>query len=137
MDILIAIVVVAGIGAAALAVAAYLTAPSRINVQSAFAATDRAEPGQATGTLPETARQFRVFGWVFVLLLYFLAVFCVLQGLNDMRVVHYWALWEAAFGSALSSAAEITLYSRFWIAMAVTLVLIGFWAQRRLRRRLP
>jgi hypothetical protein len=29
----------------------------------------------------------------------------------------------------------MALYSRFWFAIAVALAVIGFWAQRRLRRR--
>ena len=132
MDAPTAIVIVAAIGAIALAAAAFLTARSRIGVLPAVAAKD-ATP-QAAG-LSESARQFRVFGWILVLLLYLAAVFCLLQGLNALRIVHRWAQWQAVFGSALSDPAEMTLYSRFWIATAMALTVIGYWAQRRLRRR--
>jgi len=131
MDALTAIVIAAVIGAVALAAAAFLTARSRIGVLPA-AAKDAA-PGM--GGLSESAKQFRVFGWVLVVLLYLLAVFCLLQGLNALRIVHHFAQWETAFGATLSDQAEMTLYSRFWIALAVVLVAIGLWTQRRLRRR--
>jgi hypothetical protein len=85
--------------------------------------------------LPESARQFRIFGWAFVALLYLVAVFCLLQGVNDLRVVRHWAQWDAVFGTVLSEPAEITLYADFWIAMAIALCLVAYWAQRRLRRR--
>ena len=70
-----------------------------------------------------------------MVLLYLAAVFCLLQGLNALRIVHHWAQWEATFGSVLTAQAEIALYSKFWIALAIALCLIGYWAQRRLRRR--
>ncbi len=70
-----------------------------------------------------------------MVLLYLAAVFCVLQGLNDLRIVRHWAQWDAVFGSILSDPAEIALYSKFWIALAIALCLIAYWAQRRLRRR--
>ena len=70
-----------------------------------------------------------------MVLLYLAAVFCLLQGLNALRIVHHWAQWEATFGSILNAQAEIALYSQFWIALAIVLCLIGYWAQRRLRRR--
>lgn len=59
MDAPTAIVIVAVIGAIALAAAAFLTARSRIGVPPVVAAKE-ASP-QATG-LSESARQFRVFG---------------------------------------------------------------------------
>jgi len=67
--------------------------------------------------------------------LYLLAAFCLLQGLNALRIFHHWDLWEAAFGSKLDDQAEIALYSKFWIALGIALIVIGYWAQRRLRRR--
>ena len=70
-----------------------------------------------------------------MVLLYLLAVFCLLQGGNALRIVHHWEEWQASFGNILTAQAEITLYSRFWIATAIVLCLIGYWAQRRLRRR--
>lgn len=85
--------------------------------------------------LSESAKKFRVLGLMLVLLLYLTATFCLLQGLSDLRIVFHWEQWEAYFGSRLSDRAEIVLYSKFWIAIAIALVLIGFWAQRRLRRR--
>jgi len=62
-------------------------------------------------------------------------VFCLLQGLNALRVVRHWDEWQATFGSILSGRAEIALYAEFWIATAIALCLIGYWAQQRLRRR--
>jgi hypothetical protein len=46
-----------------------------------------------------------------------------------------WEQWEAYFGTRLSDRAEIALYSGFWMAISVVLIFIGFWAQKRLRRR--
>jgi len=129
MDALIAGLIVVGIGAVAFAAAAVLTARARIGILSA-----QADPSSPWAGLPPSARQSRIFGWVLVLLLYLLAVFCLLQGLNDLRVVHHWAQWQAVFGSILDAPADIALYAEFWIATAVMLCLIGYWTQRRLRR---
>ncbi|MGC1776614.1 MAG: hypothetical protein WBB34_01620 [Xanthobacteraceae bacterium] len=147
MDALTAIVIVGLVAAIALAAAAFLTARARIGVlpvavdttNSSGAAASTASSASAATTpwagLAEQARQYRVFGWILVLLFYLFAVFCLLQGLNALIVVHHWAKWQAAFGSALSAPAQMTLYSRFWLATAGALVVIGYWAQRRLRRR--
>jgi hypothetical protein len=135
MDALTAGLIVVVIGAAAFSVAALVTARSRIGVLPAKAAQDLSGVSHLWVGLPESAKQIRVFGWVLVVLLYLVAVFCLLQGLNDLRIVRHWAQWDAVFGSTLSDPAEIALYSRFWIAMAIALCLVGYWAQRRLRRR--
>jgi hypothetical protein len=130
MDALTASLIVAGIGAAAVVLAAWLTAGARIGVLPA-----QTDPSSPWAGLPGEAKQFRVFGWVLVVLYYLAAVFCLLQGLNALRVVHHWAEWEATFGGVLNAQAEIALYSRFWIAVAIALCLIAYWAQWRLRRR--
>ncbi len=130
MNALTASLIVVVIGAAAFIVAAWLTARSRIGVLPA-----KTDPSSPWAGLPEQAKQYRVFGWVLVVLLYLLAVFCLLQGLNALRIVHHWQEWQASFGSVLNAQAEIALYSRFWIAMAIVLCCIGYWAQWRLRRR--
>ena len=130
MDALTASLIVVAIGAAAFIVAAFLTARARIGVLPA-----KTDPSSPWAGLPEQAKQFRIFGWVLVVLLYLAAVFCLLQGLNALRIVHHWDEWQATFGSILNAQAEIALYSRFWIALAIVLCLIGYWAQRRLRRR--
>jgi hypothetical protein len=135
MDASVASLIVVAIGAAAIIAAALVTARSRIGVLPAKAVQDPSAPSRPWIGLPESAKKFRVFGWTLVVLLYLAAVFCLLQGLNDLRVIHHWAQWEAAFGSVLSSPAEITLYSRFWIVLAIGLGVIGYWTQRRLRRR--
>jgi hypothetical protein len=135
MDALSASLIVAAIGAVAFIIAALLTARSRIGVLPAKTAKDGSEPSHGRIDLPESAKKFRGLGWIVVVLLYLAAVFCLLQGLNALRIVHHWAQWEAAFGSSLSDPAEIALYAKFWIATAVALCLIGYWAQRRLRRR--
>jgi len=85
--------------------------------------------------LPEKARHFRVLGWMLVLLLYLAAIFCLLQGVGDLRIFFHWDQWAAVFGSELSARTEIALYSRFWMATGVVLILIALWAQWRLRRR--
>ena len=131
MDSLTAIVIVAVIVAIAASAAAFLTARAKIGVLTATA--DKASPWAG---LSEQARQFRVFGWILVGFLYLAAVFCLLQGFNALIVAHHWTQWQAAFGDALSAQSEIALYFRFWLAIAVALVVIGFWAQRRLRRRM-
>jgi hypothetical protein len=134
MNALSASLIVVAIGAAAFIVAAVLTARSRIGMLPAKAAQDGAEPSVGRSDLPESAKQFRGLGWIVVVLLYLVAVFCLLQGLNALRIVHHWDQWEAVFGSSLSDPAEIALYAKFWIALAVALCLVGYWAQRRLRR---
>ena len=135
MDALTASLIVVGIGAAAFIVAALLTAQSRIGVLPAQPVDVPPASSHLWPGLPEQAKQYRVFGWVLVVLLYLAAVFCLLQGGNALRIVHHWAQWEATFGSILTAQAEIALYSKFWIAMAIVLCLIGYWAQRKLRRR--
>jgi hypothetical protein len=135
MDALTASLIVVAIGATAIIAAALLTARSRIGVLPAKPVEVPPGSSHLWPGLPEAAKQFRVFGWVLVVLLYLAAVFCLLQGLNALRIVHHWAQWEATFGSILTAQAEIALYSRFWIAMAIALWVIGYWAQRRLRRR--
>jgi hypothetical protein len=135
MDALTASLIVVAIGAAALALAAWITARSRIGVLPAKPIEVPPGSSHLWPGLPEPAKQYRVFGWVLVVLLYLAAVFCLLQGLNALRIVHHWAQWEATFGSVLNAQTEIALYSRFWIAMAIVLCLTGYWAQRRLRQR--
>ncbi len=135
MDALTASLIVVGIGGAAFIMAAWITARSRIGVLPAKAVQDPSTPSHPWAGLPESDKQFRVFGWVLVVLLYLAAVFCLLQGLNALRIVHHWAQWEATFGSILTDRAEIALYSKFWIATAVALCFIGYWTQTRLRRR--
>jgi hypothetical protein len=136
MDALTAgLIVVVVIGAVAFITAAFVTARSRIGVLPAKPVEVPSGASHLWPGLPESARQFRIFGWAFVALLYLVAVFCLLQGVNDLRVVRHWAQWDAVFGTVLSEPAEITLYAEFWIAMAIALCLVAYWAQRRLRRR--
>jgi hypothetical protein len=135
MDALTASLIVVAIGAAAFIIAALLTARSRIGVLPAKTAQDASEPSHGQIDLPESARKFRGLGWVLVVLLYLVAVFCLLQGLNALRVIRHWEQWEAVFGNSLSDPAEIALYAKFWIGLAIVLCLIGYWAQWRLRRR--
>ena len=135
MDALTAGLIVVAIGAAAFIVAARVTTRSRIGVLPAQPAEVPPGASHLWPGLPEAAKQYRVFGWALVVLLYLAAVFCVLQGLNDLRIVRHWAQWDAVFGSSLSDPAEIALYAKFWIALAIALCLIAFWTQRRLRRR--
>jgi hypothetical protein len=135
MNALTACVLVAVIGAIAFVVVAIITARARIGRLPALAGQESSNPSHAAIDLPERARHFRVLGWMAVLLLYLTATFCLLQGLSALRIVFHWDQWEAFFGSQLSDRAEIALYSRFWIAIAVVLVFIGLWAQWRLRRR--
>jgi hypothetical protein len=136
MDALTAGVVVALIGATAFIVVAVITARARIGRLPAIAAPDSSKPGAVAIGLPESARHFRVFGWMLVLLLYLGATFCLLQSVGDLRIFFHWDQWEAFFGSQLDARSEIALYSRFWAATGVVLIVIGLWAQWRLRRRL-
>jgi hypothetical protein len=135
MNALTASFIVALIGATAFIVLAVITARGRIGLLPAIAARDSSNSSHVPIDLPESAKKFRVLGWMLVLLLYLTATFCLLQGLNDLRIFFHWEQWEAYFGSRLSDQAEIALYAKFWIAMAIALIFIGFWAQRRLRRR--
>ena len=134
MDALTASLIIAFIGATALVVVAAITARPRIGLLPATVVHDPASPFHAR-ELPESAKKFRIFGWILVLLLYLAATFCLLQGLNALRIFFHWDQWEAVFGGQLSDRGEIELYSRFWIAIAIVLVAIGFWAQHRLRRQ--
>jgi len=135
MNALTASFIVALIGATAFIVIAVITARGRIGLLPAIAVRDSSNSSHVPIDLPESAKKFRVLGWMLVLLLYLTATFCLLQGLNDLRIVFHWEQWEAYFGSRFSDRAEIALYSKFWIAIAIALIFIGFWAQRRLRRR--
>jgi len=134
MNALTAICIVALIGAITLVAAAVITARARIGLLPAVLVRDPSSPFHAR-ELSDRAKKFRVLGWMLVLLLYLTAAFCLLQGLNDLRIFFHWEQWEAFFGSQLSDRAEIELYSRFWIAIGVVLIVTGLWAQRRLRRR--
>jgi hypothetical protein len=135
MNALTASLIVALIGATAFVVVAVITARARIGQLPAIAVRDSFNPSQVAIELPESAKHFRVFGWMLVLLLYLAAIFCLLQGFGDLRIFFHWEQWEAFFGSRLDERAEIALYSRFWMAIGVVLILIGLWAQWRLRRR--
>jgi|SRR5215470_7103383 len=135
MNALTASLIVAVIGAAAFVVVAVITARARIGRLPAIAGRASVNPSPVAIDLPESAKKFRVFGWMLVLLLYLAAVFCLLQGFGDLRIFFHWDQWAAVFGSRLDDRAEIALYSRFWIAMGVVLIFIALWAQWRLRRR--
>jgi hypothetical protein len=135
MDALTAGLFVALIGVIAAIAVAFITARSRIGMLPAMAVRDSSNSSRVPVDLPESAKKFRVLGWFLALLLYLTAVFCLLQGLNALRIVHHWDLWEASFGSQLDDRTEIALYFRFWMALGIALIFIGYWAQRRLRRR--
>jgi hypothetical protein len=135
MNAMTASLIVALIGAAAFVVVAVITARTRIGRLPAIAAQASVSPSPVAIDLPDSAKRFRVFGWMLVLLLYLAAVFCLLQGFGDLRIFFHWDQWAAVFGSRLDDRAEIALYSRFWIALGVVLIFIALWAQWRLRRR--
>jgi pheromone shutdown protein TraB len=135
MNAWIASSIVTLIGAIALVAVAVITSQARIGLLPAIAARDSSNPIDVPIGLTESAKKFRVLGWMLVLLLCLAAVFCLLQGLNVLRIFFNWEQWEAYFGTRLSDRAEIALYSGFWMALSVVLIFIGFWAQRRLRRR--
>jgi hypothetical protein len=127
--------IVALIGAIAFVAVAVITAQARIGLLPAITVRDSFNPIDVPIGLTESAKKFRVLGWMLVLLLYLAAIFCLLQGLNVLRIFFHWDQWEAYFGTRLSDRAEIALYSGFWMAISVVLIFMGFWGQRRLRRR--
>ena len=135
MNMLTASVIVALIGAIAFVVVAVITARTRIGRLPAVAVPASSDPLPVAIDLSESAKKFRVFGWMLVLLLCLTGIFCVLQGFGDLRIFFHWDQWEAVFGSQVDARAEIALYSRFWIAMGIVLIFIALWAQWRLRRR--
>jgi hypothetical protein len=135
MNAMTASLIVTLIAAAAFVVVAVITARTRIGRLPAIVAQASVSPSPVAIDLPDSAKRFRVFGWMLVLLLYLAAVFCLLQGFGDLRIFFHWDQWAAVFGSRLDDRAEIALYSRFWIAMGVVLIFIALWAQWRLRRR--
>ena len=135
MNMLTASVIVALIGATAFVVVAVITARTRIGRLPAVAVPASSDPLPVAIDLSESAKKFRVFGWMLVLLLCLTGIFCVLQGFGDLRIFFDWDQWEAVFGSQVDARAEIALYSRFWIAMGIVLIFIALWAQWRLRRR--
>ena len=135
MNMLTASVIVALIGATAFVVVAVITARTRIDRLPAVAVPASSDPLPVAIDLSESAKKFRVFGWMLVLLLCLTGIFCVLQGFGDLRIFFHWDQWEAVFGSQVDARAEIALYSRFWIAMGIVLIFIALWAQWRLRRR--
>ena len=132
---LTASVIVALIGATAFVVVAVITARTRIGRLPAVAVPASSDPLPVAIDLSESAKKFRVFGWMLVLLLCLTGIFCVLQGFGDLRIFFHWDQWEAVFGSQVDARAEIALYSRFWIAMGIVLIFIALWAHWRLRRR--
>ena len=139
MNALTASLVVALIGAIAFFVVAAITTRARIGRLPALAAPDSSKPSPkplpVAIDLPESARHFRVLGWMLVLVLYLVAIFCLLQGIGDLRIFFHWEQWAAVFGSQLDARTEIALYSRFWMATGLVLILVALWAQWRLRRR--
>ena len=135
MNMLTASVIVALIGATAFVVVAVITARTRIGRLPAVAVPASSDPLPVAIDLSESAKKFRVFGWMLVLLLCLTGIFCVLQGFGDLRIFFHRDQWEAVFGSQVDAQAEIALYSRFWIAMGIVLIFIALWAQWRLRRR--
>ena len=135
MNMLTASVIVALIGATAFVVVAVITARTRIGRLPAVAVPASSDPLPVAIDLSESAKKFRVFGWMLVLLLCLTGIFCVLQGFGDLRIFFHWDQWEAVFGSQVDARAEIALYSRFWIAMGIVLIFIALWAHWRLRRR--
>ncbi|MFZ1151823.1 MAG: hypothetical protein WAR76_19170 [Xanthobacteraceae bacterium] len=135
MNGLTASLIVALIGATAFVVVAVITARTRIGRLPAIAVRDAFNPSHVAIDLPESAKKFRVLGWMLVLSLYLTGIFCLLQGFGDLRIFLHWEQWETFFGSQLPDRGEIELYSRFWIAMSIVLIFIGLWAQWRLRRR--
>jgi hypothetical protein len=135
MTALIASFIVALVGAIAFVVVAIITARARIGRLPAIAVAGASQPVHAAIDLPESARHFRVLGWMLVLMLYLGAVFCLLQGFGDLRIFFHWDQWASAFGAELADRAEIELYSRFWMATGLVLIVVALWAQWRLRRR--
>ena len=135
MNALTASLIVALIGVTAFVVVAVITTRARIGRLPAVAVPASSDPLPVAIDLSESAKKFRVFGWMLVLLLCLTGIFCLLQGFGDLRIFFHWEQWEAVFGSRLDERAEIALYSRFWIAMGIVLIFIGLWAQWRLRRR--
>jgi hypothetical protein len=135
MNALTASLIVALIGTTAFVVVAVVTARARIGRLPAIAVRDSFNPSHVAIDLPDSAKHFRVLGWMLVLLLYLAAIFCLLQGFGDLRIFFHWDQWEALFGTRLDERAEIALYSRFWMAIGTVLIFIGLWAQWRLRRR--
>jgi hypothetical protein len=135
MNALTASLIVALSSAIAFVAAALITAHARIGLLPSITVRDSSNPSHVPNGLTESTRKIRVLGWMLVLFLYLTATFCLLQGLNDLRIFFHWEQWEAYFGSRLSDRAEIALYSKFWIVISVVLIFIGFWTQRRLRRR--
>jgi hypothetical protein len=135
MNVLAASFIVALIGVSAFIVVAVFTSRGRIGLLPPIAVRDSSNSSQVPIDLPESAKKFRVLGWMLVLLFYLTAIFCLLQGLSDVRILLHWDQWANYFGSQLSDQSEIVLYSKFWIAIAIALAFMGFWAQIRLRRR--
>ena len=135
MNALTASLIVALIGAIAVVMVAMITARARIGRLPAIIVRDAFNPSHVAMRLPEKARHFRVLGWMLVLLLYLAAIFCLLQGVGDLRIFFHWDQWAAVFGSELSARTEIALYSRFWMATGIVLIFIALWAQWRLRCR--
>ena len=82
MNALTASFIVIVIGAAAFIVAAWLTARSRIGVLPAKTVQVPSGSSRLGRVCRKQAKQYRVFGWILVVLLYLLAVFCLLQGVQ-------------------------------------------------------
>src|SRR5215469_13538271 len=98
MNALNASLIVALVGAIAFVVVAVITTRARIGRLPAIAVPGSSNPSGVAIDLPESARHFRVLGWMVVLVLYLAAVFCLLQGAGDWRIFFHWDQWAAVFG---------------------------------------
>ena len=80
MNALTASTLVAVISAIALAIVALITARSRIGILPKKAEHNLSGTPGIQIDLPESAAKFRVLGWLVVVTMYLIAVFCLLQG---------------------------------------------------------
>jgi hypothetical protein len=86
MNALTASFIVVLIGATAFIAVGVITARDRIGLLPAIAVGNSSNPYHVLIDLPESAKKFRVLGWMLALLLYLTAIFCLLQGFNDLRI---------------------------------------------------
>jgi hypothetical protein len=83
MNALAASFIVALIGVTAFVIVAALTTRGRIGLLPPIVVRDSANSSHVPIDLPESAKKFRVLGWMLVLFFYLTAIFCRLERCSD------------------------------------------------------
>jgi len=125
MDAPTASIIAAMISAVASVAVALITTRARIN--SPPTVRDPSMPAPTQAEQPAAVQRFRVIGWA-------LAGFLYLMGTVVMALGCYGLWWESIREGSLKRLPDLGVAAAFVVAGAL-FVYIGYWAQKRLRRR--